>query len=135
MVCIYCDSKVKTSVVNSRSSATGRNTWRRRQCSNCGSIMTTREQIDLENAIRVRHSDTLEPFLRDRLFLDVSKSVSHRKNALTDSRDLTDTIITLVLPLQVNGVIDAAQIVKITHETLSRFDKAAGVYYSAHFEN
>lgn len=132
MVCIYCGSKDKTAVVNSRSSSRTQTTWRRRQCKQCGSVLTTREYIDLESALRVQSSDALKPFLRDRLFVDVHKSVSHRKSALADARELTDTIITALLALQANGILTTQQITETTHKTLARFDSAASVHYNAH---
>lgn len=134
MVCIYCDSKSKTSVVNSRASSLSHMTWRRRQCQHCQSVFTTRETIDLENALRVNSSDGLQPFLRDRLFLDVYKSLSHRKTALKDAGGLTDTIIAQLLPLQTKGVIDISTLKKATHQTLTRFDTVSGVYYAAHYK-
>lgn len=133
MVCIYCDSNAKTAVVNSRSSPTSRSTWRRRQCKQCGSILTTRENIDLENSLRVTSSNGLQPFLRDRLFLDVYQSVSHRKSALTDARELTDTIIRALIPLNSKGILETSTIIKTTSETLARFDPAAKVYYDARY--
>ncbi len=131
MVCIYCDSKIKTSVVNSRSGNKGRLTWRRRQCKHCTSIMTTREQVDLEIALRVSGSNGLKPFLRDQLFIDVYNSVSHRKTALADAGKLTDTIITRLLDIQAAGILNRQQIIKTTGATLQRFDPAAGVHYQA----
>lgn len=132
MVCIYCSSARKTAVTNSRSSSKSFSTWRRRECKDCGAIVTTRETIDLDSALRVQHIDRLESFLRDKLFLDVYKSVSHRKSALVDAGELTDTIISLALKLHTNGVIDRALLVSTVHDVLKRFDTAAGVAYAAH---
>jgi transcriptional regulator NrdR family protein len=158
MVCIYCDSKTKTAVINSRVSAKFAAVWRRRSCPNCASIFTTREQVDYQNALRVvgvhgvlgtlgkpstSHdlkarkrtslpAKPLEPFQRDRLFLSVYNSLSHRKTALNDATQLTDTIIAQLLLLQSNGVIHASLISKTTAKTLKHFDSVSGIHYSAH---
>lgn len=130
--CLYCDSVRKTSVVNSRSSTKSVSTWRRRQCKDCQAIITTRESVDLEAALRVQSSDGLQAFIRDRLFLDIHRSVSHRKTALTDARELTDTIITAILRLHTNGVLERGLLVSTAHDIIRRFDTAAGVSYAAH---
>lgn len=132
MVCIYCDTKTKTAVVNSRVSAKTMAVWRRRRCLNCSSIITTREQLDYENALRVRKNKALQPFQRDRLYISVYNSVSHRKTAQSDATQLTGTIIVALLKLQVNGVLDSRQIIDVTSATLKRFDRAAAVHYLAH---
>ncbi|MGI9028092.1 MAG: hypothetical protein ACR2FM_04625 [Candidatus Saccharimonadales bacterium] len=136
MVCIYCDSKTKTAVVNSRASASAQTTWRRRNCKHCTGVFTTREHIELETALRVQSATNgLQPFLRDRLFLDVYNSVSHRKTALSDSTKLTDTIIGALISLHTGGILSTALIITTTRATLKRFDPAAGVYYAAHHSN
>lgn len=132
MVCIYCDTKTKTAVVNSRVSAKTMAVWRRRRCLNCSSIITTREQLDYENALRVRKNKALQPFQRDRLYISVYNSVSHRKTALGDATELTDNIVNALLTIQTNGVLTRSQIVEATAVALERFDPAAGVYYRAH---
>jgi transcriptional regulator NrdR family protein len=132
MVCIYCGGKTK--VGNSRSSGKTLSTWRRRQCLGCGTVFTTRERIDLENAVRVETaSGRLEPFLRDKLLLSLHLSLSHRKTALSDATSLTDTIITVLAGLHTGGVLDIETLKEETRGTLARFDNAAGVYYRAHY--
>lgn len=132
MVCIYCDSKAKTAVVNSRVSARTGTTWRRRQCASCGSIITTREYVDYENALRVRKGNVLEPFLRDRLLVSVYNSLSHRKTALNDATELTDTVINSLLKLQTNGVLEKTAVIDAVQQVLGRFDQAAATHYKAH---
>lgn len=121
-------------MVNSRVSAKTMAVWRRRRCQNCAGIITTREQPDYENALRVRKNKALQPFQRDRLFVSVYNSVSHRKTALSDATQLTGTIIVALLKLQVNGVLDSRQIIEVTSTTLKRFDRAGAVHYIAHHQ-
>lgn len=132
MVCVYCGGK--TAVKNSRGSAARQTTWRRRECLTCRSLVTTREQIDYGSAWRVKSSSSqpLRPFLRDKLFLSVYESVSHRKTALEDATQLTDTIIPLLGSLQHTGIIPVSGIIRTTTTVLGHFDKAAGVHYQAH---
>lgn len=131
MVCIYCGSLSKTTVVNSRTSAKTSTTWRRRNCSACGSIFTTREYLDYTGALGVQKNDTLKPFQRDYLFVSVYNSLSHRKTALSDATELTDTIIKSLLKLQTNGVLSNRHITETTADTLQRFDLVAATYYQA----
>lgn len=133
MVCIYCDSNAKTAVVNSRSSSKTHTTWRRRQCKHCDSIVTTREYIDLETALRINTSNGLKPFLRDRLFVDIYNVVSHRKTALSDATELTDTIISTILTLHDQGILESSTLVKTAYDIVRRFDPAAGVAYEARY--
>ena len=132
MVCIYCGNKTK--VTNSRGSHKSRSTWRRRQCLGCKAIVSTRERVDLEEAIRVQTaSGLLKPFLRDKLFLSLTSSLSHRKTAQSDATELTDTIIGQLATLHSNGVLDVAALTEAASNTLARFDNAAEVYYRAHY--
>lgn len=132
MVCIYCGGK--TQIVNSRGSAKKSSVWRRRQCLECENIVTTREQIDLGEALRVQHSSGhLEPFQRDKLFVSVLSSLSHRKTAQSDATALTYTIIEHLLSSGSNGVIEIKSIVNISLRVISSFDPASGVYYRSHY--
>lgn len=131
MVCIYCSQNTK--IINSRSKNNRTGTWRRHKCLHCHSVFTTYESPDLEKSIRVKtSSDTLRPFLRDQIFIDIYRSVSHRKSPLEDSTHLTDTIIGKVVALK-SAIITTSEIKGITKDTLINFDKPALAYYSAHF--
>lgn len=130
MVCIYCMSKTKVS--NSRPGKSRISSWRRRTCLNCHATFTTRETPEIENSFRVLYPNaTLRPLLRDELFISIYRSLSHRKSALTDAAALTDTILRQVLP-GLNGIVNIQEIISTSNEILSRFDKAAATFYSAH---
>lgn len=130
MVCIYCGHKTK--VNNSRGSKAKTTTWRRRECLTCHAIATTIETYELQLSHRVSHSDkSLRPFLRDRIYVDVFQSLSHRKSAITDATALTDTIITSCLRQSQRGIIQSSAITKVIHETLQKFDNAAAIYFSS----
>ena len=130
MVCIYCGAKTRT--INSRKRVHGLQTWRRRQCNTCKTVFTSIETADSEQSIRVsKKSGTLEPFLYEKLFLDVYDSLSHRKNRHTDAKGLSATIITKLFPCK-SGVLKTSEIKYAVSEVLKRFDKSAATYYKAH---
>jgi transcriptional repressor NrdR len=132
MVCIYCGGK--TRVVNSRPQARKRAIWRRRLCVGCGGLVTTCEQVDLSEALRVKHhSGRLEPFQRDKLFLSVHNSLSHRKTALEDATQLTNTIIAQSLGPNSEGALEISRLRSVALETINHFDRVAGVYYESHY--
>ena len=134
MICIYCGHKTK--VTNSRSSTKSLSTWRRRECLNCHSVFTTREEADLSAALRVQDIDgSLEAFSRDLLLLSIHNALVHsssRKTPLADSSELTDTIITRFTGLHIKGIIKTGTIAGVTHQTLERFDRLAADLYKAH---
>ena len=133
MVCIYC--KAKTGVNNSRSTPRTLSTWRRRECHECYAIFTTREQPDLESTIRVKNtSGALSPFSRDKLFISLLPSVSHRKTALADAQSLTETIISVLIDVAQRGVITTREIIESSNRILKRFDAAAATHYHAHHQ-
>lgn len=133
MVCIYCGNKTKVS--NSRSASKGLSTWRRRECLHCQSVITTREQIDLYSALRVRDTaGRLRPFLRDKLLLSLHRSLSHRKTATSDATELTDTILNKLMTKQSAGSLEVDVIIDTADQILKRFDRAAAVHYLAHHD-
>lgn len=58
--------------------------------------------------------------------------LKHRKTAQTDATALVSSIIGKVISSISDPVIDRADLVKITVETLKRFDRAASVQYRAY---
>ena len=132
MVCIYCHNK--TQIINSGHLTRINGTWRRRKCPKCSAVFTTDEvaQYDALWMIRDTTSMVLSSFKRDRLFLTVYDSCGHRKQAVSDSTNLTDTIIAKLGNKQGKGIIDITDLKQLTYSTLNRFDKAAGVHYLAY---
>lgn len=129
MVCIYCSGE--TSVKNSRRRTRGFATWRRRQCQNCLAIYTTSEVPELDSALRIRKNSVLEPFVYEKLLLDMYSSLGHRKTAYTDARQLTSTILVKLLPAK-TGVLKSTEIKNTVLEVLKPFDLAAFTYFEAH---
>lgn len=131
MVCIYCNAK--TVVSNSRATKNSTVTWRRRTCTGCGAVATSVESYDYMVTHRVHSKDgSLQPFYRDRLFVDVYQSLLHRKSAHKDATALTDTIIQQITSSSSRGLVDTSTIVKEVLRVLTHFDAAAATHYRAH---
>lgn len=132
MVCYYC--KKNTVVINSRRKVKQNNTWRRRKCLNCQSIMTTSEDYDLSSLIMVQNSsNTLKPFNRDMLFLSIYNCFGHIKQPLAISKSLTDTVLSRVILEQSSPKITTKLISSITYTVLSRYDRLAANQYIAKY--
>lgn len=132
MVCPYCDGKSR--VINSRSHNNGRGVWRRRHCAVCNAVWTTSENSELASTHRVSDgtSKAFSAFSRDVLFISIKDSLQHRKTAVYDAGELTDTIIGKVLSLKCPE-IPARDLAGIVHSVLLRFDPtAAAVYHAKH---
>lgn len=130
MVCIYCGQN--TQVINSRLQKRANQIWRRRKCLKCGAVFSTHEHAVYEAAWRVKTSrSSLEPFVREKLFLSLYKSCSHRKTATYDAVALTDTVISGLGKQIRNGVIESETIAHEAMSILKRFDTPAAVHYKA----
>lgn len=129
MLCIYCSGG--TQVVNSRHQKRVNNIWRRRQCTDCGAIVTTTEKPDLFKSLLVRKGKHYNPFSRDKLFLSIHDSLRHRKTVTSDATGLTETVLGRLLPLITQASLNTDEITCAAIKTLQHFDKAAATYYEA----
>jgi transcriptional regulator NrdR family protein len=130
MVCIHCGAD--TQVINSRPQKRSNQVWRRRQCTVCQAIFSTREVAQYDAAWLVRSpAGGLVPFSRDKLFLSLYRSCQHRLTALADAAALTETVTVKVLNQIVGGVLDSRTLLQIIQVSLNRFDRAASVHYAA----
>jgi transcriptional regulator NrdR family protein len=131
MVCYTCNAR--TQVLNSRPQKRVNQVWRRRVCTLCDTVYTTTEGIDYAKSLLVSSSPEklMAPFLRDRLFMSLYKSLGHRSTAMTDADGLCATIMAKVAPLHTNGVISTNRIIETALVALSRFDKLAAQHYQA----
>lgn len=128
MVCVYCQSKTKTT--NSRRRADG-SVWRRHHCLRCQADFSSREEADLEASHRVlkRNGDT-EPFYREKLFWGLVRALEHRPLAAIDAGALTSTITARLLALH-KPLITSADIYAQALDCLEHFDGAALARYQA----
>lgn len=129
---MYCGGE--TQVVNSRPQQKLKQVWRRRKCIVCGSLFTTSERIDLTKTLLIRKSDQkLEGFTREKLLLSIYTSLGHRKNAVSDSIAITDTIVSRLLKSVNQPIVDVDNLIKLSYDVLRHFDKAASVHYNAYY--
>lgn len=130
MVCIHCGGK--TDVINSRLQKRTDSVWRRRKCRDCQAVFSTTEAPDFQAEWLVRDgSGHVEAFSRDKLFLSFYDSCQHRQTVVGDAGALTDTVINKLRPVVHRSQVEAATITRTAQVVLSRFDKAAGVRYTA----
>lgn len=132
---MYCGQK--TQVVNTRHQKRRNSTWRRRECTSivCKAVFTSIENADLASTLVVmKRSGHLEPFQRDILLLSIYDSLRHRKTAITDASDLTDTIIQQTTGKQAT-TISTELLSQTAYTVLLKFDHAAAVHYQAYFLN
>jgi transcriptional regulator NrdR family protein len=129
MVCIYCGENTRT--LNSRLQKRTNQTWRRRQCLSCKSIVTTLEHIELtKSLVVINNSGETNSFVAEKLFLSIYESLKHRPNAINDAKQLSNTV-TFKLINPTNGRIQSKIITEVTLVALNRFDKVASAHYSA----
>lgn len=129
MVCLYCSGD--TRVGNSRLQRRSNQVWRRRICKHCGAVFTTHEAIDLSSTLIVVVGGLPKPFVTDMLFTELLLAMSHRKNAYSDAREASNTVITRLLELPGKPLYSPSQISLITSDVLKKLDKRAHLRYSA----
>lgn len=139
MNCVYCGRE--TEVINSRRKQRSNVVWRRRRCTSCNSVITTEETARLDLAWLVRDTQgRLQPFVRDKLYVSLYKSLAHRKTAVTDAAAITNTVISRVQQgLQRGHVsvtpLEPAALANLAEVSLARFDPAAATAYRAFHPN
>ena len=133
MLCIYC-LKPSTAVVNSRQHKKNPITWRRRKCLSCDSTFTTDEKPRIGNKMYVLNPKTKEEseFNPGRLVISIALAFQHDEaKGRQDAWHLMETIAALLViehPLS----LTSDNIVRTTHQTLARYDKAAAIQYALH---
>ena|SRR5680860_1056433 len=135
MICINCGDSTK--VTNSRTYKKP-SVWRRRQCTGCRKVFSTREKPDLELSTTVNNEvkgskKTIirsEPFSEHKLFLSIYECLSHREDAVEAAIGLTETTINKLLLSQAS--LDKKIVANTVYEVLQRFDEPAAVYYKSH---
>jgi transcriptional regulator NrdR family protein len=130
MVCLYCGQKTK--IVNSRAQKRSHTTWRRHHCPSCGQTFSTQERVDWAASVAFIALDgSAHPFVRENLLQSLYESLKHRSQALTEALDLTDTVITQLLPQMQQGSLSRTTVIETTEKILKRFDKVGAVTYLA----
>ncbi len=133
MVCTYCGGS--TQVTNSRHKKRHNSVWRRRECQNCGSIVTTEESVRYDSAWLVEVApQEFSPFSRERLLISLYKCLAHRPSAVEDASALTDTVMgsLRVSTAATQAVLPVRGIRDVALATLERFDPLGAAQYLAY---
>lgn len=80
-------------------------------------------------------SDTIAPFIREKLLISINSSLGHRKNHVSEAVALTDTVISKLQNKYKNSLIDRAVIIDTTQKVLKNFDNTAAMHYSAYHKD
>jgi transcriptional regulator NrdR family protein len=91
MQCPICQTKLKTT--NSRETAGGSLTWRRKHCSNCQITLTSRENLDISELIKIDG----EHYSKAKLIAKLAKLSS--KSSEADLAHIVETIERRLLKL------------------------------------
>jgi transcriptional regulator NrdR family protein len=94
-------------------------------------VFTTLESADYPTTWTVKTATAARPFLRDKLFLSIYNSCTHRKTALNDATGLCSTVINKLGEHIKEGAVAPDTIRGIVLVTLNRFDKSAATHYAA----
>lgn len=129
MFCINCFSP-STSVNNSRPNKKQPLVWRRRTCSQCGTVFTTIERPSLAHAQFVHAEKGDTAFNLGKLIVSLAKAFQHDPKQIdTAILDLAQTVETQ-LATEVE-VITPEEIAAVAHQVLKRYDELAAMQYAA----
>lgn len=134
MVCIYCGSQ--TQVTNSRHQKRANHIWRRRKCSVCSTVFSTIERTDYDLSFIVeKQSGQLEPFLQEKLYISIYKSLDHMASSQEKAKHISDNVLGKLLTPPVKSKINSKVIAKTVAETLKNYNMAAFIKYKSYQEN
>lgn len=127
MDCPLCKNKLITK--NSRKTAGGASTWRRKYCPSCNLTLTSRENLDLSTIIKI---DSL-PYSRNQLTAKLARLSS--KSSEDDISSIVDTLEARLLKLsqhahKISNPMFESEILSV----LKKLDKSAYLRYSAEIE-
>jgi transcriptional repressor NrdR len=130
MFCINCFHP-STNVANSRPNKKQPLVWRRRSCSQCGTIFTTTERPTLTHTqtVHLPAGETI-PFNIGKLIISLSKAFQHNpQEGELASLELAQTIETTLLT-EIK-TITPEDIEVIAHQVLKHYDELAAMQYAA----
>lgn len=130
MFCINCFYP-STGVGNSRPHKKQPHVWRRRSCSQCGTVFTTTERPTLAHTQKINlSSGETVPFNLGKLIISLSRAFQHNpQDAELATLELAQTIETS-LTTEVR-MITPEDIEAVAHQVLKRYDELAAMQYAA----
>jgi transcriptional repressor NrdR len=137
MKCIFCRSN--TNVNNSREKK-GILTWRRRECSACGKIFTTKESPLADNLFVIKRTGKRQRFMYEKLLISLFSVLTTRKNSDNGddaklSKKITENITENILKYSRNRSVLSSDIIIMAYSHLKRTSPALAeqyIYYSSY---
>lgn len=130
MFCINCFHP-STAVANSRPNKKQPLVWRRRRCTECGTVFTTYERPSLaENKPVQLPGGKEDTFNLGKLILSIAKAFTHAPIEAEYSALWLAQTVEDILSSQ-REMITPGDIEAVTHDALRRFDELAAVQYAA----
>lgn len=129
MICINCFSPL-TKVVNSRPNKKQPLIWRRRRCTQCGTIFTTLERPSLAHTRSVHTPSGEQPFNLGKLIISLSEAFMH--DPVQRETAVLELAYTIEMQLATETeIMTPDDIAAIAHQVLKRYDELAAVQYAA----
>ncbi|MDB5165134.1 MAG: hypothetical protein JWM00_24 [Candidatus Saccharibacteria bacterium] len=131
MFCINCFHE-NTSVTNSRGHKKQPSVWRRRACTECGTVFTTLEKPSLAQNTQVHtNHGTKEPFNLGQLIVSIADAFSHNPNEGKKYALWLAQTVETTLSTQHPALLTPEDIEATTHVVLKSFDEVAAIQYAA----
>ena len=132
MVCPHCIAK-ESKVIDSRSTADGRSTRRRRECLNCGGRFTTYEIIETIPLLVIKKDNSRQRFDKEKLITMLLRACGKRPLALDVFKKIVNEVEQEILNQFVKEV-PSFRVAEITMKKLKNVDivayiRFASVYY------
>lgn len=126
MVCPYCQHD-DTHVTNSRQHRSMPRIWRRRHCSRCKTTFTTYEEIAPKELPLIRDDTDHQQFSLPRLLVSIHACLAGAQAA--DQADALARTVAARIGEAGSQSLSRADIASQTYQTLSLYDKRAGLRY------
>lgn len=136
MVCPFCAS-TETDVYNTRRSAKGNSTWRRRRCLSCHHSFTTYELIDPGSVLRLYSQKKTVPYLRAKVTSSLMKVLDHRADLGQAVEYLTTNIeqkLYKFMATEGAKALPKDMLITTIAESLRQFDPVAYVKYASLYQ-
>jgi len=139
MRCIYCLKKQKTEVINSREIRRGYATWRRRACSACKRIFTTKESPVADNLFFIKRNGSRQRFVYEKLFASIFAVLNFGKKR-DNGRDarlakkIADRIVNQLFVRAEKKDISTQKVIELVYVDLKKINQAFANSYASYSE-
>lgn len=134
MKCIYCVHK-RTEVVNSRPIQKGYVTWRRRKCTQCTAVFTTKETTIADNIFVIKRNKRRQRFVYEKLFVSIFTVLSMKKgsdngeNAKT-SKNVSVKVIEQIYTSHISSkTVYTSAIILLVYKELKKVNQSYADHY------